>query len=261
MSHEDEQHPLICIEIFIRCAGGLRARRLTRKVDDLVKALGVDGISKSEVSASAPSWTRPWPRFARAPLTASIATCGSMRRTTRCASTAASISQATVVAVGVTSDGERQVLGVDVGPSRTGVLDRVSAQSRQARPEGRAPGDLGCARGADAAISTVLTRHHLAALSRALHAQRAGDRAVRRREAMRDRAHHHRSRWCRLSSRLREDRVVVDPAPIRQPRDPAGAPAGTSHRQSISTIFLFYFFFSIRPTPGRRSMRPPMWRR
>jgi len=33
----------------------------TRKVDDLVQALGVgSGISKSEVSASAPSWTPTW---------------------------------------------------------------------------------------------------------------------------------------------------------------------------------------------------------
>jgi putative transposase len=39
----------------------------TRKVDDLVRALGVDaGISKSEVSASAPSWTPRSPPSGRA---------------------------------------------------------------------------------------------------------------------------------------------------------------------------------------------------
>ena len=51
--------------------GGLPARCLHRKVDDLVKALGADtGISKSEVSRSAPTSTKrsarsataPWPR-------------------------------------------------------------------------------------------------------------------------------------------------------------------------------------------------------
>jgi putative transposase len=37
----------------------------TRKVDDLVKALGVDDVSKSEVSASSASWTPRSPRFGR----------------------------------------------------------------------------------------------------------------------------------------------------------------------------------------------------
>ena len=89
----------------------------TRKVDELMKALGLDGISKSEVSRICGELDPLVAAFRTRPLTASIRISGSTRRTTRCASNGRVISQATVVAVGVTSDGERQVLGVDVGPS------------------------------------------------------------------------------------------------------------------------------------------------
>jgi transposase-like protein len=61
----------------------------TRKVDDLMKALGLDGVSKSEVSRSAASSIPSWRRFARGRSSASIPTSGSMRRTTRSASMAA----------------------------------------------------------------------------------------------------------------------------------------------------------------------------
>jgi len=89
----------------------------TRKVDDLIKALGVDGMSKSEVSRICGELDTIVAAFRTRPLTGEHrylwvdATYHKMRVDGRV------ISQATVVAVGVTTDGERQVLGIDVGPS------------------------------------------------------------------------------------------------------------------------------------------------
>jgi len=89
----------------------------TRKVDDLVKALGIDGISKSEVSRICGELDTTITAFRTRPLTGEHrylwvdATYLKVRVDGRVTN------QATVVAVGITSEGERQVLGVDVGPS------------------------------------------------------------------------------------------------------------------------------------------------
>ena len=89
----------------------------TRKVDDLVRALGLDGLSKSEVSRICGELDTVVAAFRTRPLTGEHrylwvdATYHKVRVDGRV------ISQATVVAVGVTSDGTRQVLGLDVGPS------------------------------------------------------------------------------------------------------------------------------------------------
>ena len=89
----------------------------TRKVDDLMKALGLDGVSKSEVSRICGELDPLVEAFRTRPLTGEHpyvwvdATYHKVRVDGRV------LSQATVVAVGVTAEGERQVLGVDVGPS------------------------------------------------------------------------------------------------------------------------------------------------
>jgi transposase-like protein len=89
----------------------------TRKVDDLVRALGVDGISKSEVSRICGELDTAVTAFRTRAILGEHryvwldATYHKVRVDGRV------ISQATVVAIGVTSEGERQVLGVDVGPS------------------------------------------------------------------------------------------------------------------------------------------------
>jgi len=89
----------------------------TRKVDDLMKALGLDGISKSEVSRICAELDTVVAAFRTRPLTGTHrhlwvdATYHKVRVDGRV------LSQATVVAVGVTTDGDRQVLGVEVGPS------------------------------------------------------------------------------------------------------------------------------------------------
>jgi transposase-like protein len=92
----------------------------TRKVDDLVKALGLDGISKSEVSRICGELDPVVEAFRTRPLVGEHpyvwldATYHKVRIDGRV------VSQATVVAIGVTLDGERQILGVDVGASEEG---------------------------------------------------------------------------------------------------------------------------------------------
>jgi transposase-like protein len=89
----------------------------TRKVDDLMKALGLDGVSKSEVSRICGELDplveafRSRPMVGEHPYVWLDATYHKVRVDGRV------VSQATVVAIGVTADGERQVLGVDVGAS------------------------------------------------------------------------------------------------------------------------------------------------
>jgi putative transposase len=89
----------------------------TRKVDDLVKALGLDGISKSEVSRICGELDPLIDAFRSRRLTTEYpyvwldATYHKVRIDGRV------VSQATVVAIGVSLEGERQILGVDVGAS------------------------------------------------------------------------------------------------------------------------------------------------
>jgi putative transposase len=89
----------------------------TRKVDDLVKALGIDGISKSEVSRLCKVLDQEVEAFRSRPIDEECpyvildATFHKTRELDRV------VSVACVVAVGVTIEGERRVLGVDCGPS------------------------------------------------------------------------------------------------------------------------------------------------
>jgi transposase-like protein len=89
----------------------------TRKVDDVVKALGIDGISKSEVSRMCAELDTVVTAFRTRPLSGEHrylwvdATYHKVRVDGRVTS------QATVVAVGISTSGDRQVLGIDVGPS------------------------------------------------------------------------------------------------------------------------------------------------
>jgi hypothetical protein len=89
----------------------------TRKVDDLVKALGIEGISRSEVSRVCKVLDSEVEAFRsrriddECPYVILDATFHKVRELDRVAAVAC------VVAVGVTSAGERRVLGVDCGPS------------------------------------------------------------------------------------------------------------------------------------------------
>ena len=95
----------------------------TRKVDDLVKALGMTGISKSRVSELCEQLDEEVERFRNRPLEGPYpyvwldATYLKARQDGRVVSTAV------VIAMGVKADtGEREVLGLDVGPSEDGVF-------------------------------------------------------------------------------------------------------------------------------------------
>jgi putative transposase len=95
----------------------------TRKVDELVKALGMTGISKSRVSELCEELDEEVERFRSRPLEGPYpyvwvdATYLKVRQDGRVAATAV------VIAVGVNAKtGEREVLGLDVGPSEDGAF-------------------------------------------------------------------------------------------------------------------------------------------
>jgi len=95
----------------------------TRKVDDLVRALGMEGISKSQVSRLCEELDEEVERFRGRPLEGPYpyvwldATYVKARQDGRVASVAV------VIAVGVNEKtGEREILGLDVGPSEDGAF-------------------------------------------------------------------------------------------------------------------------------------------
>ncbi len=89
----------------------------TRKVDDLVRALGMDGVSKSEVSRICKALDTEVEAFLSRPIEGEHpyvwldATFHKVREGGRV------VPMATVVAVGVNTEGWRQVLGIAAGPS------------------------------------------------------------------------------------------------------------------------------------------------
>jgi putative transposase len=89
----------------------------TRAVDDLVKALGMSGVSKSQVSRLCAEIDERVTAFLERPLEGDWpylwidATYLKVRQNGRI------VSVAVIVAVGVNTDGRREVLGMDIGPS------------------------------------------------------------------------------------------------------------------------------------------------
>src|SRR6266852_1564324 len=89
----------------------------TRSVDDLVKAMGMTGISKSQVSRLCEEIDEKVKAFLSRPIEGDWpylwidATYVKVRESGRI------VSVAVIVAVGVNSDGRREVLGMDIGPS------------------------------------------------------------------------------------------------------------------------------------------------
>ena len=94
----------------------------TRRVDDLVQALGMNGISKSQVSRLCKELDTEVEQFRSRRLEGSYpyvwldATFLKVRHQGRV------VSMAVVIAIGVRDSGEREVLGVDVGPSEDGAF-------------------------------------------------------------------------------------------------------------------------------------------
>src|SRR3984885_3791353 len=89
----------------------------TRSVDDLVKAMGMSGVSKSQVSRLCEEIDERVTAFLNRPLEGDWpyvwldATYVKVRQTGRI------VSVAVIIAVGVNNDGRREILGLDIGPS------------------------------------------------------------------------------------------------------------------------------------------------
>lgn len=89
----------------------------TRRVEDLVQALGITGLSKSEVSRLCATLDAEVERFRTRPLIGPYpylwldATYLKVRQDSRI------VAMAVVIAIGVNAEGHREVLGLDVGPS------------------------------------------------------------------------------------------------------------------------------------------------
>ena len=103
----------------------------TRSVDDLVQAMGMTGISKSQVSRLCGEIDERVQTFLSRPLEGDWpylwldATYVKVRQAGRI------VSVAVIIAVGVNSDGRREVLGMDIGPSEaetfwTGFLRKLA---------------------------------------------------------------------------------------------------------------------------------------
>lgn len=94
----------------------------TRKVDDLVKALGIDGISKSQVSRLCEELDSQIEAFHSRPLESVSPYVWLDATYLKVRQNAQVVSLAVVIAIGVKETGERQVLGWDVGPSEDGAF-------------------------------------------------------------------------------------------------------------------------------------------
>jgi transposase-like protein len=105
----------------------------TRRVDDLVKALGMDGISKSQVSRLCQELDAEVERFRTRKLEGPYpygwldATFVKVRQDGRV------VNVAVVIAIGVNASGQREVLGMDVGPSEDGAFWLAFLRSLVAR--------------------------------------------------------------------------------------------------------------------------------
>jgi transposase-like protein len=105
----------------------------TRRVDDLVKALGMSGISKSQVSRVCQALDGEVERFRTRPLDGPYPVCWLDATFLKVRQEHRVVSMAVVIAVGVNRDGQREVLGVDVGPSEDGAFWLVFLRGLVAR--------------------------------------------------------------------------------------------------------------------------------
>ena len=146
----------------------------TRRVDDLVVAMGGTGISRSQVSricaqldSDVAAWrARPLDEQAF-PYVFLDATYCKVRINARV------VSQAVIIATGVSADGRREVLGCEVGDSETeSFWDRLPARPAGPRPERSATGHQRQPARADQRRRHGHAGRELAALPGPLHAQR-----------------------------------------------------------------------------------------
>jgi len=89
----------------------------TRSVDDLVKALGMDGISKSQVSRLCEELDEKVHAYLDRPIEGDWPYLWIDATYVKVLQNGRIVSVAVIIAVGVNSDGRREVLGMDIGPS------------------------------------------------------------------------------------------------------------------------------------------------
>ena len=145
----------------------------TRRVDDLIKALGCDGISSSQVSRiceqldevvesflGRPLDGGPYPYVWLDGLTQQVREGGRI------------VNVCVVVATGVNADGQREILGLDVG-ARTARSGWPSAVADRSGPQRGGAGNLRCSPGAEERHRRGVCWGQLAALPHPLHGQPA----------------------------------------------------------------------------------------
>ena len=143
----------------------------TRRVDDLVKSLGCDGISKSQVSRiceqldevvesflGRPLDGGPYPYVWLGALTQKVRA----RRSERVVVRLRRMNVSVVVATGVNGAGQREILGMDVGASEDGAFWLSSLRSLTAR----GLSGLRCPPGAEAGYRHGVCRRRLVRLRR-----------------------------------------------------------------------------------------------
>ena len=165
----------------------------TRSVDDLVKAMGMSGISKSQVSRLCEEIDQRVKAFLDRPIEGDWpylwidATYVKVRQAGRI------VSVAVIVAVGVNADGRREVLGMDIGPSEAETF--WTAFLRKLARRGLRGVKLVISDAHEGIKAARLQGAHrdLAALPRPLHAQRPGPCRPQR-QARRLGLHRHRLR-------------------------------------------------------------------
>ena len=89
----------------------------TRSVDELVKALGMSGVSKSQVSRLCAELDERVGAFLSRPIEGDWPYLWVDATYVKARESGRIVSAAVIVAVGVNSDGRREVLGMDIGPS------------------------------------------------------------------------------------------------------------------------------------------------
>ncbi|OTA41138.1 MAG: transposase, partial [Symbiobacterium thermophilum] len=94
----------------------------TRKVDELVQALGMTGVSKSQVSRLCAELDEVVEAFRNRPLEGRYPYVWLDAKYEKVRENGRVSSMALVIAMGVREDGEREILGLDVGPSEDGAF-------------------------------------------------------------------------------------------------------------------------------------------
>ena len=105
----------------------------TRRVDDLVQALGMQGISKSQVSRLCAELDNEVERFRTRQLVGPYPYVWLDGTFVKVRDNGRVVAQAIVIAIGVTATGEREVLGLDVGPTESGAFWLAFLRSLVAR--------------------------------------------------------------------------------------------------------------------------------